>query len=145
MALAARGEFDAVIELLRPLRAVAESMEIGDTSAHATIFALRRGAVLPLHDHPSMTVVSKVLHGRIRMESLEWVDRDGGTARHLGAREVSEESEPSLERDMLHRMAALTDCALLDVFAPYYDDQRPCRYYRILERRGAGIVVLTPI
>ena len=148
-ALAALGETRAVDEALRPLRSMpAEQFEAGDTAGHATVFPLRRGAVLPLHDHPAMTVVSKVLAGRLRVESFQWTDRAAGLARELGAEEIDEESEPLVfgpEPERLHRIAALTDCAFIDVFAPYYDAARPCRYYRIVERRDGGIVVLAEV
>ena len=120
------------------------SIELGDARSHATIFPLRRGAVLPLHDHPAMTVVSKVLHGRMRVESFEWADRDGLLARVLDARDVDENAEPLVIAGTLHRIIALADCAFIDVFAPYYDEARPCRYYRIVDRRDGGVVLLEP-
>jgi hypothetical protein len=163
--LAARGETDAVVELLRNVGRVlnpsaaegghsaaadglrtrpTSSIELGDAKPHVTIFPLRRGALLPLHNHPAMTVVSKVLHGRMRVESFEWADRDASLARVLGERDVDENTEPLVIAGTLHRIAALTDCAFIDVFAPYYDDARPCRYYRIVERRDGGVVLLEP-
>jgi hypothetical protein len=125
-----------LIESLRPLCGFPQQqIEIGDSpAAHATVFPLARGAVLPLHDHPSMTVICKVLHGRMRIESFEWVDRDQGLARELGARDVDESSEPIVfgpDPGTLHRITALTDCAFIDLFAPYYNEARPCRYYRV--------------
>ena len=132
----AGGCVSEVIEALRPLRGTAAKIiEIGEGgAAHATIFPLRRGAVLPLHDHPAMTVICKVLHGRMRVESFEWLDEASGEARSLGARELDETSDPVVfgpEPGTLHRITALTDCAFLDLFAPWYDDARPCRYYRV--------------
>ena len=148
VALAARGETDAVVELLRNVGRVlnpsTSSVELGDAKAHATVFPLPRGAVLPLHDHPAMTVVSKVLHGRMRVESFEWADREASLARVLGARDVDETTEPLVITGTLHRIAALTDCAFIDVFSPYYDEARPCRYYRIAEQRAGGMVLLEP-
>jgi len=140
LALAANGAWsaagrDEVIEALRPLRGTTTTtIEIGDgEAAHATIFPLRRGAVLPLHDHPAMTVICKVLDGRMRIESFEWIDEQSGTARNLGATDVDADSDPIVfgpEPGRLHRIVALTDCTFLDLFAPWYDDERPCRYYR---------------
>ena len=138
VALAPWSEADCreLIEALRPLRGLpGEQIEIGETpAAHATVFPLARGAVLPLHDHPSMTVICKVLHGRMRIESFAWIDAVSGEARHLPARDVDESSEPVVfgpDPGTLHRITALSDCAFLDLFAPYYDEARPCRYYRV--------------
>ncbi len=151
IALAATGGWSvanrqAVIESLKALgRAEARptsTVEIGDTdAAHATIFSLERGAIIPLHDHPGMTVISKVLHGRMRVETFEWVDRDEGLARDGGACDVADDDEPLVfgpEPGTLHRITALSDCAFIDLFAPYYDDERPCRYYRIKAAAGAA-------
>jgi len=140
IALAATGAWSsadrlAIIDSLKALGPFdAAPAEIGDSSAaHATVFTLGRGGVLPLHDHPAMTVICKVLRGRMRVEAFEWIDRDAGLARNLGARELDETSDPVVfgpEPGTLHRITALTDCAFIDLFAPYYDDERPCRYYR---------------
>ena len=40
------------------------------------IFILRRGAVLPLHDHPGMHVFGRLLYGRMRSASFEQHDND---------------------------------------------------------------------
>jgi hypothetical protein len=140
IALAATGPWSpadrlAIIDSLKALGPLdAAPAEIGDGSAaHATVFALRSGGVLALHDHPEMTVICKVLRGRMRVESFEWDDRQAGLARDLGARELDETSDPVVfgpEPGTLHRITALTDCTFIDLFAPYYDDERPCRYYQ---------------
>lgn len=140
IALAATGAWSsadrlAIIDSLNALgRLDAAPAEIGDSSAaHATVFALGRGGVLPLHDHPVMTVICKVLRGRMSVEAFEWIDQTSGLARSLGAVEVDETSDPVVfgpEPGTLHRITALTDCTFIDLFAPYYDDERPCRYYR---------------
>src|SRR2546430_2745972 len=144
IALAASGRWSAAVDALRmvgPAEAGActKTLEIGDDdAAHATVFTLEHGAVIPLHDHPEMTVVSKVLHGRMRVETFEWIDRPAGLARDCGAREISEHDEPLLfgpAPGMLHRITALSDCTFVDVFAPYYTDERPCRYYRVVGSR----------
>lgn len=142
LALAADGPWSAaaiaqIVTALQPLRGTAaETIEIGDdhAPAHGTIFPLRRGAMLPLHDHPSMTVICKVLDGRMRIESFEWIDETSGEARSLGSVDADAGSEPLVfgpDPGRLHRIVALTDCTFLDLFAPWYDDDRPCRYYRV--------------
>lgn len=37
------------------------------------VFCLGKGAVIPLHDHFDMTVVSRLLFGRMGLKSYDWV------------------------------------------------------------------------
>lgn len=112
---------------------------------HASLFLVPAGAVLPLHDHPGMTVLLRVLAGRLAVRSLDWVERDaaGGGLAHLAAeREVTAVDAPlALYPDSanLHELRALEDTAFLDLFSPYYDDEtRPCTYYREADPGGRG-------
>jgi hypothetical protein len=118
------------------------SIELVDRpDVHATLFGLRAGAVIPLHDHPRMTVLCKVLHGRMRVSSLEW-ETEGFSGRRLGTVDVDSSSAPLFIRHSLHEITALTDCAFIDLFSPWYDaDSRPCTYWRIGEEQG-GVVAL---
>lgn len=117
------------------------SIELVDRpEAHATLFGLRAGAAIPLHDHPDMTVVCKVLHGRMRVRTLALSEAD--LAWDCGTVDVSPEDPPLILRDTLHEITAVTDCVFLDLFSPWYDeDERPCTYWRIAAERD-GVVTL---
>lgn len=43
------------------------------------IFCLPAGATIPLHDHPDMTVFSRVLYGQLFIQAFDWV-KDGSDA-----------------------------------------------------------------
>ena len=107
---------------------------------HATLFGLRVGATIPLHDHPDMTVLCKVLRGTMRVRTLSFFE--AGRALDLGTVDADPTAAPLILRDKLHEITALTDCVFLDLFSPWYDnDARPCTYWRIAAERD-GVFTL---
>ncbi|KAI6697019.1 hypothetical protein NL676_017138 [Syzygium grande] len=111
------------------------------------LFFLPSAGVIPLHNHPGMTVFSKLLLGSMHIKSYDWVDPD----------HVSNGSTPSSKLRLgqvkadgvftapcnssvlypttggnIHAFTAITPCAILDVLGPPYsqEDGRDCSYYR---------------
>ncbi len=124
------------------------ALEIGEGSAHATLFAMRRGQSMPLHDHPSMSVISKVLFGAIRIRTLIWTDRTAGLARDLGERVLTPTDDALLVEarpGTIHAIEAVEDCAFLDLFSPYYDADRQCTYFEVITAGGESLVALQRI
>nr|CAB3483301.1 unnamed protein product [Digitaria exilis] len=90
------------------------------------VFCFPAGATLPLHDHPEMVVLSKLLYGSVRVRSYDWVAappcaaaRKCGLARVVAADEVrSAPCEASVlfptSGGNLHAFTAVTPCAILD-------------------------------
>uniref|UniRef100_K3ZX55 cysteine dioxygenase n=1 Tax=Setaria italica TaxID=4555 RepID=K3ZX55_SETIT len=77
------------------------------------VFCFPAGATLPLHDHPRMVVLSKLLYGSMRVSSYDWVTAPrSGTRKGVGAVPRSGGN--------IHTLTAVTPCALLDVHAPPY-------------------------
>jgi len=138
-------------------------MHICETDAFSMgVFLLRSGASIPLHDHPSMNGMLKVLYGKVSIRCFDKLEH--GTSelpvfepplaafqkdslrrsvlRSVG--EYSEDSGPCLLaplRDNLHRIDALDGpAAFLDILAPPYDseDGRDCHYYKVLNRAEAA-------
>jgi hypothetical protein len=131
-----------------------EAVFTTDAEFHASVFALPKGETIPLHDHPGLDVISKVLRGRIRVRTYEWIDAESLTANDCGEAVVGEDDAALVLRKMpgtLHTVTALESAAFLDLFAPYYDDvDRPCTYYAVAgaaagrrrtSRRDAGVPV----
>ncbi|KAF3783038.1 Plant cysteine oxidase 2 [Nymphaea thermarum] len=125
------------------------------------IFCLPPAAFIPLHNHPGMTVFSKLLFGSMHIKSYDWVtnipngSNPEGQPNFQGMASMASSVGPRLakvhfdgiftaESDTsvlypttggnLHTFRAITACAVLDVLGPPYSeaDGRDCTYYRSL-------------
>ncbi|CAN4082570.1 unnamed protein product [Withania somnifera] len=119
------------------------------------IFCLPPSAVIPLHDHPGMTVFSKLIFGEMHIKSYDWADKlpveptpianplDDGLGDSTGLRlakvKMNSEFRSPCQTSILypadggnmHCFTARTACAVLDVLGPPYCDPegRHCQYY----------------
>ncbi|XP_072955560.1 plant cysteine oxidase 2-like isoform X1 [Typha angustifolia] len=100
------------------------------------IFCLPESAVIPLHDHPGMTVFSKLLFGSIHIKSYDWVDTaqiSNETIRPREGERLAKVKTDDVFNDTcktsilypesggnMHCFTALTPCAVLDVLGPPY-------------------------
>ena len=125
-----------------------------DEEVELGAFLLPAGCSMPLHDHPGMTVVSKVLTGRMKMRSLDWAAPPptdwavgGQTARmaNIVRDAVLEPATPAValmphSGGNIHELRAETACAFLDVLLPPYTVEG-CGYYNVeglLEEKAPG-------
>ncbi|KAM2565163.1 hypothetical protein TB1_007825 [Malus domestica] len=109
-------------------------------------FFIPANGVIPLHNHPDMTVFSKLLLGNMHIKSYDWVDpvnSDGSTpAPQLRLAELKADSVFTAPCNAsvlyptkggnIHAFTAITPCAVLDVIGPPYskEDGRDCSYYK---------------
>lgn len=117
------------------------------------VFLLKSGASIPLHDHPGMHGMLKVMYGKVRISCFDRLAgstspaapplppaQKGALRRSLlrSTEEYTEESGPcvlSPDRDNLHQIDAVDGpTAFMDILAPPYDpdDGRDCHYYKVL-------------
>ena len=132
------------------------------------VFIFPAGASIPLHDHPGMTVFSKILYGELGMSSFDWVQppttqelagwasvdeqprndtaaavgNQQRSARRRGDTILNCEAPTFVLRPEfanIHAFAAASECAVLDVLMPPYDDERgrDCHYFEEVEARPA--------
>ncbi|HSY47747.1 MAG TPA: hypothetical protein VLC46_02955 [Thermoanaerobaculia bacterium] len=117
-----------------------EAVFMTSPSFHASVFALAAGETIPLHDHPRLDVISKVLRGVIRVRTYEWIDAESLIASDRGEVVLGEDDGAIVLRKSpgtLHTITAIEATAFLDLFAPYYDEEaRPCSYYVIDDSAG---------
>ena len=115
-----------------------------DAEVSLGVFVLPAGASIPLHNHPGMTVLSRVLAGRLALRSFDWVEGDAppwpSTWRDatLVADAVLTAGAPAASLrpasgGNIHSFTAVGGpAAVLDLLAPPYRpdaEGRDCTYY----------------
>ena len=129
------------------------------------VFTLPKGAVMPLHNHPYMTVMSKLLYGSVRVRSFDWV-HSGDEAEVNDAETFDERNLPSHPRlarlvmdhqievgdphltlypssgGNIHCFTAVSSAGLLDVLTPPYaiGRGRNCHYFEEVSHGPNGEV-----
>ncbi|KAF2074315.1 hypothetical protein CYY_004375 [Polysphondylium violaceum] len=113
------------------------------------IFAFPPHTHMPLHDHPQMTVLSKVLYGSVYCQQYDWrttpkLVREAGEVSiqgqvdYLGESVITSQSQYKTtlpHRGNIHSFATKDEpAAMLDLLYPPYDFRtRFCTYYKPVE------------
>lgn len=96
------------------------------------IFCLPARARIPLHNHPGMTVLTRVLYGQLHVQSCDWLEPGGPDRLPREAVNVVDSVFCSADEPValfpssggnIHQFTALTDCAVLDLMSPPYSTE----------------------
>ena len=110
-------------------------------------FILEPHAKIPLHDHPGMTVLSRVVRGSLRVTSFD-VGADGKARRSISLMTSADGPAalfPSVNN--VHEFqAGAGGAVVLDVIVPPYDEDagRACHYFEVVDV-GGGVFRLREI
>lgn len=134
-----------------------QCMNIVETeNFHVAVFLLPKGCSIPMHDHPSMTVCSKVIRGSLRVKSFTALNKASSSGATTDS--IYRDTEPMkirkipcrLENDKVktdqdpgwalgpiignyHEFTARDPTVIVDVLMPPYDEpDRPCNFYKIV-------------
>lgn len=120
------------------------------------LFCMPASSIIPLHNHPGMTVLGKVLYGAAHVRSYRWIESAGSSINLSKARpaKVVRDGEMSApcgamvlrpeEGGDVHALRAITPCAVLHILTPPYSSQdgRHCSYFRRRPRSHPSGVLL---
>ncbi|KAK7315521.1 hypothetical protein VNO77_34071 [Canavalia gladiata] len=141
------------LQFFKPGNIVKEKQRVTYTTIYSCenfslcIFFLPAMGVIPLHNHPGMTVFSKLLLGQMHIKSYDWVDPEAShnllhqpSQLRLARLKANNVFTAPCDTSVLypksggnmHEFTAITPCAVLDVLGPPYSKQdgRDSSFYR---------------
>ncbi|CAH1452229.1 unnamed protein product [Lactuca virosa] len=104
------------------------------------ILFLPENAVIPLHNHPGMTVFSKLLVGKVHIKAYDLINPPSLSQKKLACLKLDNVFTAPCNTCVLyptsggniHAFTAISPCMILDVVGPPYSkkDGRDCSYYK---------------
>lgn len=123
-----------------------------DDNVTVGVFMIPAGSSIPLHDHPGMHVLGRLLFGRVRVAQMDLVKPRTELTSGLSVRALLRSNEIhgpepealALTPDFgnLHELEALDHVAFLDVIFPPYGGGRKCSFFETPLQVGSGAHML---
>ncbi|CAI8584585.1 unnamed protein product [Vicia faba] len=135
------------LQFFKPGNIIKENQRVTYTTVYkcdnfsVCMFFLPERGVIPLHNHPGMTVFSKLLLGQMHIKSYDWLPHASPNSKlRMAKLKANKVLTSPCDTSVLypttggniHEFTAITPCAVLDVIGPPYSKQhdRDCSYYR---------------
>jgi cysteamine dioxygenase len=108
------------------------------------VFLVPKGNTLPLHNHPNMFVISKVIWGSVLINCFDRTANNDKNLEEYDVFQAEEKEKLNLKindiailtpnKNNIHELIAQEDSAIFDIILPAYDDEenRSCDYYEKL-------------
>jgi hypothetical protein len=118
---------------------------------HISVFLLPKGSKLPIHDHPSMTVCTKLIAGEIFIRSFTAQSTQGDSI--IATMDANETRLPQSDSWLLtpevgnlHEFEACSHSVIFDILLPpYREPGRPCNFYKLTENAEKQTWLLSKI
>jgi hypothetical protein len=123
-----------------------------DSEVTIGIFCLPAHASLPIHDHPGMTVLSRLLFGTLKVKSYDLLSNESSSGKVGDRIKVKKSVETTVQGSTseaslslfptlgnVHEFQAVSPCAILDILMPPYSPPKyDCTYYREIVSEEEG-------
>lgn len=126
---------------ISPPRDAIRYLQVADHEEYSIgVFIFPPLARMPLHDHPGMCVLSRLLYGDVQRTQLDFAPPSRWSFRR---RLVAHRHEPDhlyapacvelfpVKGNLHEFVAGPNGAAMLDVLIPPYDDERDCTFYKV--------------
>lgn len=115
------------------------------------VFLIPKGNTIPLHNHPDMFVISKVIWGSVLINCFDRKDQKDKQLEEYDVFQANEKEKINLKindiailtpnKNNIHEVIAHEDSAFFDIILPAYSDEesRSCDYYEKLTVANSDI------